>query len=199
MSPTRALRTAASLALGAALVVPLAASTATAKDEPILRLRAFAVDLNDRARTNTIDIVIERWSTPEEASNLKAVFLESGDDKLLSALQKTKPRCGFVRSSTSLAWDIYFARETELPGGGRKIVLASDRPVSMWEARNQGRSVDHQFSLAEIRLPKEGKGEGTAIPYAQLTFNKDTNTLEIENYQREPVRLNEITVLEPKR
>jgi len=27
-----------------------------------------------------------------------------------------------------------------------------------------------------------------------VTFNKEKNTLEIENYQREPVRLNEITV-----
>ena len=193
MSRTRTLRTVASLALGAALVVPMAASTALAKDESILRLRAFAVDLNNRARTNTLDIVIERWSTPEEAANLKAVFVERGEDKLLSALQKTKPRCGFVRTSTSLGWDIFFARETPLPDGGRKIVLASDRPVGMWEARNAGRSMDYQFSLAEIRLPKEGKGQGKAIPYAQLTFNKETNTLEIENYQREPVRLNEIT------
>ena len=194
MSRTSTLRTVASLALGAALVVPMAASTAMAKDESILRLRAFAVDLNNRAQTNTLDIVIERWSTPEESSNLKAVFLERGDDKLLSALQKVKPRCGYVRTSTSLGWDIYFARETPLPDGGRKIVLASDRPVGMWEARNAGRSMDYQFSLAEIRLPKEGKGQGKAIPYAQLTFNKETNTLEIENYQREPVRLNEITV-----
>jgi hypothetical protein len=196
---SRTLRVALSLSLAVALLVPLAASTALAKDESILRLRAFAVDLNNRARTNTIDIVIERWSTPEEASNLKAVLLEKGDDKLLSALQKVKPRCGFVRTSTSLGWDIYFARETPLPDGGRKIVLGSDRPVGMWEARNSGRSMDYQFSLAEIRLPKEGKGQGKAIPYAQLTFNKDTNTLEIENYQREPVRLNEITVIEPKK
>ena len=194
MSRTSTLRTVASWALGAALVVPMAASTAMAKDESILRLRAFAVDLNNRAQTNTLEIVIERWSTPEESSNLKAVFLERGDDKLLSALQKVKPRCGYVRTSTSLGWDIYFARETSLPDGGRKIVLASDRPVGMWEARNAGRSMDYQFSLAEIRLPKEGKGQGKAIPYAQLTFNKETNTLEIENYQREPVRLNEITV-----
>lgn len=195
---TRTLRTALSLALGAALVVPMAASTALAKDESILRLRAFSVDLNNRARTNTIDIVIERWSSPEEASNLKAVLLEKGEDKLLSALQKTKPRCGYVRTSTSLGWDVFFARETPLPDGGRKIVLASDRPVGMWEARNAGRSMDYQFSLAEIRLPKEGKGQGKAIPYAQLTFNKETNTLEIENYQREPVRLNEITIVESK-
>jgi hypothetical protein len=198
MSRTSTLRIAGRLALGAALVVPMAASTAMAKDESILRLRAFAVDLNNRAQTNTLDIVIERWSTDEEASNLKAVFLERGDDKLLSALQKVKPRCGYVRTSTSLGWDISFARETPLPDGGRKIVLASDRPVGVWEARNAGRSMDYQFSLAEIRLPKEGKGQGKAIPYAQLTFNKETNTLEIENYQREPVRLNEITIVESK-
>jgi hypothetical protein len=194
MSRTSTLRTALSLALGAALVVPIAASSALAKEPELLRLRAFSVDLNNRAQTNTIDIVIERWSTPEETASFKATLVERGEDKLLSTLQKTKPRCGFVRTSTSLGWDIFFARETPLPDGGRKIVLASDRPVTMWEARNQGRSMDYQFSLAEIRLPKEGKGQGKAIPYAQLTFNKDTNTLEIENYQREPVRLNEITV-----
>jgi hypothetical protein len=199
MSRKRALHTAVSLALGAALVVPLAASTAVAKEPELLRLRAIAVNLNNAVRTNTIDIVIERWSTDEEVSNLKAVFVEKGDDKLLSALQKIKPRCGFARTSTSLGWDIYFARVTPLPDGGRKIVLGSDRPVGMWEARNSGRSMDYQFSLAEIRLPKEGKGEGKAIPYAQLTFNKETKTLEIENYQREPVRLNEVTVIEPKK
>ncbi len=198
MSRTRALRTAVSLALAAVLAFSLAASTASAKEPELLRLRAFAVDLNNRARTDTVDIVIERWSTPEETSNLKAVFLERGDDKLLSALQKTKPRCGFARTSTSIAWDLYFARETPLPDGGRKIVLASDRPVSMWEARNSGRSMDFQLSLAEIRLGADGKGQGKAITMAKLTFNKETNTLEIENYEREPVRLNEVTIVDSK-
>ena len=199
MDRTRTLRTAASLALGAALGFSLAGSSAFAKEPELVRLRAFAVDLNTRARTGTVDIVIERWSTPQETSNLKAVLLEKGDHELLSALQKTKPRCGYVRSSTSLSWDIYFARETELPSGGRRIVVASDRPVGIWEARNQGRSMDYQFSLAEIRLGSDGRGEGKAIPYAQLTFDKDENTLEIENYQREPVRLNEVTVIEPEK
>ncbi len=197
MSRTRALRTAVvSLALGAALAVPLAVSGAD-KGEA-LRLRAFAVDLNNRARTDTLDIVIERWATPEETKNLQAAFVEGGDDTLLRALQKTKPRCGFVRTTTSLGWDVYFARETPLPDGGRKILLGSDRPVGMWEAQNQGRSMDYQFSLAEIRLGADGKGQGKAISAAKLTFNKETKTLEIENYEREPVRLNQVTVVESK-
>ena len=198
MSRKRPPRPVLSLALGAGLAVVVAASSALAKDPEVLRLRAFAVDLNNGARTNTVDIVIERWSTPEEASNLKAVFTESGGDKLLSALQKVKPRCGFVRTSTSLGWDLYYARETDLPDGGKKIILATDRPVSTWEARNQGRSMDYQFSLAEIRMPATGKGSGKAIPAAKLTLDKKEGTLEIENYQREPVRLNEITVVESR-
>ena len=124
--------------------------------------------------------------------------MEKGGDKLLSALQKVKPRCGYARTSTSLGWDIYFAREVPLPDGGRKISLASDRPVSFWEARNAGRSTDYEFSLAEIRLPADGKGAGKAIKAAKVSFDKEKNTLGIENYQREPVRLNEVTVIEPK-
>jgi len=195
MSRTKKLRIVLSMALGAAVALSVAAAPALAKDPELLRLRAFAVDLNNRTKTNSIDIVIERWSTPEEAAKLKAVFVEGGADKLLSAVQKVKPRCGFVRTSTSLGWDINYARETDLPDGGKKIVLGTDRPVGMWEARNQGRSMDYQFSLAEIHLPATGKGQGKAITAAKLTYDKKDNTLEIENYQREPVRLNEITVV----
>ena len=197
MSPEKARGNAVTLALAVALVVPVASSSAAAAAPEIMRLRAFAVDLNNRAKTNTIDIVIERWSTDEETAVLKAVLVEKGGDKLLSALQQVKPRCGYARTSTSLGWDINFARVMDLPDGGRKISLGSDRPISFWESRNAARSLDYEFSLAEIRLPAEGKGQGKAIKAAMVSFNKEKNTLEIENYQREPVRLNEITVQTP--
>jgi hypothetical protein len=196
MSRTSAFQATLAASLAAALAVPLTSTSAVAKDEKaLLHLRAFAVNTNNRVRTNTLDIVIERWSTPEEVSNLRAVFVEKGAGGLLSALEKVKPRCGFVRTSTSTGWDLYFARETPLPGGGKRIILATNRPVSFWEARDSGRSMDYQFSLAEIHMTADGKGQGKAIPAAKLTYDKDANTLEIENYQREPVRLNEITIV----
>jgi hypothetical protein len=184
-------------ALLAVVAVAMAVPLAAADSPELLRLRAFAVNTNNSLRTRTIHIVIERWSTPEESARLKAVFVESGADELLSALQRVRPRCGYVRTSNSLGWDIWYARETPLSEGGRKIVLATDRPVGMWEASNSGRSMDYQFSLAEMRLPAEGKGQGKAIPAAKLTLDNDGG-LEIENYQAQPVRLNEITVVVPK-
>ncbi len=197
MSGTKVMRTVVSLALGAALAVPVAVRAA---DKPeALRLRAFAVDLNNAARTRTLDIVIERWSTPEEIKNFQAASTEGGDDALLRAIQKTKPRCGYVRTETSIPWDLYLASETPLPGGGRRIVVASDRPVGYWEAFNPSRLNEYKFSLAEIRLGGDGKGEGKAIPYAQMSYDKDTNTFEVENYETLPVRLTQVAVVGPKK
>ena len=195
MSRTRVTKTVVSLALGSALAVPVAVLGA---DKPeALRLRAFAVDLNNNARTTTMDVVIERWSTPDEIKNFKAASVEGGDDALLKALQKTKPRCGYVETESSIPWDIYLATETPLPKGGRKIVVASDRPVSFWEASNPSNLDEYRFSLAEIRLGPDGKGEGKAIPYAELSYDPDTKTFDVGNYEALPVRLSRVTVVKP--
>ena len=179
-----------------ALTLAGAGASLASADEALLRLRAWAINLNNGARTNTVDIVIERWSTPEEIEKLRGVMIEDRT-KLLDAVQKIKPRCGYFRTSNTLGWDVQFAHETQMDDGTRKIVIGTDRPVSFFEARNNPRSRDYEFTLAEIRLPKDGKGkgQGKAIPAAKLTWDKDKNTLEIENYQREPVRLNEIVIV----
>ncbi len=186
--------------LGLALAATVASASAPAPpsaDTP-LRLTAFAVDLNRPgvASTTTLDIVIERWSQEAEVRRLQDVLVEKGGgDPLLSALQKIRPRAGFVRSTNRLGWDIQFARQTVRSDGSRRIVLASDRPMSFWEAAGRPRSSDYEFMLAEIRLDKEGKGEGKLVPAASVKWNQDTRTLEIENYQTQPVRLMQVSVV----
>ena len=183
-------------ALLLALALAIAGAPLASAEDALLRQRAWAVNLNNGARTNTVDIVIERWSTPEEIEKLRGVMIEDRT-KLLDAVQKIKPRCGYFRTSNTLGWDVQFAHETQMDDGTRKIVIGTDRPVSFFEARNNPRSRDYEFTLAEIRLPKDvkGKGQGKAIPAAKLTWDKEKNTLEIENYSREPVRLNEIVIV----
>ena len=72
--------------------------------------------------------------------------------------------------------------------------MATDRPIGMWEARNNPRSATTS-SRSPRSASADGKGQGKAITMAKLGFNKQSNTLEIENYEREPVRLNEITIV----
>jgi hypothetical protein len=176
--------------------IALGAPVAAADDKAVLRLRAFAVNLNSaaRPRTGTLDITIERWSTPEEAARLRGILAEKGPDALLEALQKIKPRAGTIQRTGQLGWDIHFAQQVVASNGSRRIVLATDRPMSFWEAANQPRSADYAFTLAEIRLGPDGKGEGKLVPAAKIDYDKESNTLEIENYDSEPTRLTQVQI-----
>jgi hypothetical protein len=190
-----------------AILAPLVLVVATPSvysdsKNPLLMLRAFAVNMTGvgGATAGTLDIVVERWSTDEEREKLRGVLVEKGGgDALLSAVQHIKPRCGYIRTSRSLGWDIQYCREAPLPDGGRRVILATDRPLSFREARNRPRSIDYQFLLVEMRLNKDGKGEGKLASAAKVSYDKDTQTVEIENYGQEPVRLTQVEVVGPKK
>jgi hypothetical protein len=173
-----------------------AAPGARAADKPVLHLTAFAVDLGGpttRARSGTLDIVINRWSTPQEISNLKAILTEKGADGLLDAFQKMK-EVGHIRTPTSVGWPIHFAQQVT-GSAGRRIIVATDRPMSFWELMNRPRSADYEFLLAEIRIGADGKGQGTLVPAGRIDYDNESNTLEVENYSTEPTRLTEVRVL----
>jgi hypothetical protein len=175
----------------------VAARDTAADDKSALRLRAFGVNLNSPARgsaATTYDINIERWSTPEEAARLKDILAEKGADALLETVQKL-PRVGSIARTGHLGWDIRFAQQIAAAGGGRRIVIATDRPMSFWEASNQPRSADYAFTLAEVRLGPDGKGEGKLVPAAKIEYDQESKTLEIENYNIEPVRLTQVEVV----
>lgn len=169
----------------------------SADDKAVLRLRAFAVNLNSnaRSRAGTLDITIERWSTPEEAARLRDILSEKGADALLEALQKVKPRAGSIQRTGQLGWDVQFAQQVVASNGSRRIIIATDRPLSFFEAANQTRSADYAFTLAEIRLTPDGKGEGKLVPAAKIEYDKESNTLEIENYNIEPTRLTQVEIV----
>jgi hypothetical protein len=141
-----------------------------------------------------IEIVIERWSSQRERDELIATLKEKGGDALLSKLQKM-PRVGYIRDANggSIGWDLHFARERKLEDGGRQIVLATDRPISTWEAFNRPRSSEYDFTLADIRFDGDGKGVGKLAVAAKITTNPKTGVIEIENFASEPVRLTEVT------
>jgi hypothetical protein len=48
--------------------------------------------------------------------------------------------------------------------------------------------------LIEIRLNKDGEGVGKAAMATKITFDKKKNTLELENYSSEPVRLQNVKI-----
>ena len=177
------------LALGLCL-----AAVASAQPAPV-RFDAVAINISNVGRSGlgTLDIRIDRWTTPEELGTLRDALLEKGSDGLLRAMQDVK-KVGSIRSTSGgLGWDIQFAQWTELPGGGHRVVFATDRPMSLAERVNQPRTADYEFLAAEMRIGPDGKGEGKLVPMAKITYNKGSRAIEVENYANEPVRLTKVT------
>jgi hypothetical protein len=159
-----------------------------------LKYNATAINMGDaRANAGRVFIEIERWSTPDERKNLLNVLAQKGPENLLDTLQRAK-KTGYVKLPNTLAWDLRYAFESPLPEGGRRVVLATDRPIGMQEARSNRRTMDYPFTLIEIRFDRNGVGTGKMSVYTKIDMSKDKQTLQLENYDIEPVRLTEVRI-----
>src|SRR4051794_16141994 len=140
----RGLLAAAAAFAMALLSLPLAAQTS---GEPE-RFTALAVNQNGGG-TAPVENAVTRWSTDAERDRLMKALLEKGPDKLLDVLQDM-PKTGFIRQTSSIGWDLRYARRTPLPEGGERVVVGTDRPISGWEAANQPRTIDYPFTVVEL-------------------------------------------------
>jgi hypothetical protein len=181
-------------------VMALSLAAVSSADQPALKLHATAIDVGAvtptgarRGGAGTVDIVVERFTTDEEHARLAAVLREKGNESLLDELQKL-PRAGYIRTPGRLGWDLHYVREVRSSDGGRRIVFASDRPMNFWELWNRPQSADYQFLAGEIRLRPDGKGQGTLVPAARIDYNEGLQTIEVEDYASQPVRLTEVRI-----
>ena len=179
-------------AVAAALLI--FAAPQARSDAALERFTAFAVDLSNtsRGRPSVVDIAINRWSTDAERKALSSALIEKGPDALLEALQKTKS-VGTIKTPDSLGYTLHYAHQVATADGGRRILIATDRPIGFWEARNNPRSLNYPFTLIEMRLDAQGHGQGKMSVATKITVHDDT--VELENYASEAVRLNDIKPL----
>jgi hypothetical protein len=200
--------------VAAALLVWLPARPAALQaDQPTatdkVTITGWALNMSNVATgTNqTIQITIDRWSTPAQRQLLIDTFMQKKQDGLLRELEK-QPRLGRFNfpgymgpdpnNVMRLGTDINYARSVMGEDGGRRIVIITPRVIGFREQTNRPRTYDYPFTLFEMRFDKAGRGEGRMAYGARIDFDKKKNQIALENYSSEPVRLNNL-VLEVKK
>ncbi len=131
---------------------------------------------------------VERWSTEAERTRLTAA-LQKGSDALLDVLRDQRS-VGTIRTPDSLGYDLRYAHQEPGEDGGRRIVIATDRPIGFWEARNQPRSIDYPFTVIQMEIGKDGEGKGT-LSFATKVMPRG-NVIILENFATSPVMLTKI-------
>jgi hypothetical protein len=177
------------LALACAATVLPGVARAQTMGQPE-RYTAVAVNMN-RGASGTVELVVNRWSSDADRDKLMNILLNQGADKLLDALQDM-PRVGYFRSPSSVGIDIHFARRLPGEDGGERVILVTDRRIGFWEAANRPRSIDYPFTVIELRLNKDGEGEGKMSVATKVIADKENNIITLENYDIQPVLLNNV-------
>ena len=174
----------------------LCASSARASDdqkddkkkdsEPLARYTARALHLPS-GEAGQLQIVINRWSTPEERQRLAQALIEGGSKKLADTLGEM-PELGFIRFATTRGYEIRYAREVE-GENGRQVLITADRKLAFVETARRLRTEDYNVGVIELRVDESGKGEGTMAPAVEVGFDAEQSTLTLESYSIEPIRL----------
>ena len=152
------------------------------------RFTAFAVNPEGGA-AGTVQIAVNRWTTDEQRARLVQTLRESGPEALLAALQDV-PELGTIRTPDSLGYPLHYAHQTPREDGGRRIVIATDRPIGFWEAVNRPRTIDYPFTVVQIEMGPDGVGEGKMSVATRILAYQ--NIIELENFAAQPVRLQQV-------
>jgi hypothetical protein len=147
------------------------------------------VNNNLGSGAGTVLMEVTRWSTEAERSRLVNTLLQKGPTALLDELRDNQST-GTIRTPDSLGYDLRFAQQTPTEEGGRRIVLATDRPIGFWEATRRPRTFDYPFTVIQMQIGRDGHGQGT-LSYA-TKIQAHGNTIELENFASSPVMLTEI-------
>ena len=116
-------------------------------------------------RTLNLNIIIDSYTSDEQVREYLVLLQEEGQDALRKVLENTT--VGRIAPVATTGTDLSIAR-VHPTDDGKIIRLVTARPVSFFEAYRGGRSMDYPFTIMELRLDKEGKGEGSIMGGARL-------------------------------
>jgi hypothetical protein len=147
----------------------------------------------------SLKINVSLWTPDAEREKAMAAFKEKGEPQLLEAL-RSAPSHGYIwTASESLGYTLRYAHKSPLPGGGERIVLATERPLGAWSrtawkaAGAQGaQGAEPQLTVIEIRVNARGSGEGKMSLAAKIAADAEGKTIALENYDAAPVLLKQV-------
>jgi hypothetical protein len=137
-------------------------------------------------RSRPFSVIINDYTSAGEVQQLNSAMQSGGQDELLRVLSRMDAGRISIGNNVGVTANAIIATPQE--GGGTRLIVLFQRDISFYELRRGARSENYKFGYAEMYLGRNGRGEGTFIPAAQVRL-KDGNTWEVEDFGAFPARL----------
>jgi hypothetical protein len=166
---------------GTALAGPGAGAAATHPE----RFTGNLVDTLATARASRPFILsVDHYSDAAEIRRFNGVLTGQGLYHLRDELWKQN--AGYLSIGGGLGYPVAAVLSQDTPGG-RTLRVVLNRPEWIGEVQSYARSAKYPFTVLELNLDRNGKGDGLVIGAAKLTMQGDN--LEIKSLGTIPLRL----------
>ena len=145
---------------------------------------AYFMGGRTRVPTRQFRLIVNRYTSQQEVSQLNASLQSGGEDDLLRVLSKMSAGRIEVGTGVGVIANAIIATENE---GRTKLTVLYQRNLGFGELRYGTRSTDYKFGYAELYVGR-GVDEGMLIPAARVRL-KDGTTWEVEDFGTYPARL----------
>ncbi len=201
MSAPAALTNRFVVTIGLLLVLAFAAPAAAQSDE----LETFRGTTTGAVSSEGVELRINvlRWTADEDRGSILSLITPSPGEaagegeELESALQDLQT-VGFIWTGGSLGYALKYAQRTEDEDGGERIVLLTDRPLGQWDRNGPWTGSDGSgpaaaaFTVVELHLDAEDRGEGKMSSGAPIEFNAPGGSVGLADYESSAVHLENV-------
>jgi hypothetical protein len=187
------------LAFALCALAPVA-TPAAAEEMETLRFEANVMAGSGQGghRSTMIEIRVRAWTTEEERQmvldEIKEASAQStrNRNRAVARALRGASRVGSMNLRAQTSWPIRYSRLVEGADGSRRILLATDRPVTFAEAFGNTQAGDFDVTLVELIFDAEGNGRGSLSLGTEVRWNDAEEKLEVTNLTSQPVRLGNV-------
>lgn len=139
---------------------------------------SFGTGRNTRVQSGTFDLIVSGVTPNSDAHDLMKILEEKGQDGLLDEIENKDLGRFSINSRIGPVVNLVMVDEVD---GKTRVIAIFKRWMYYSELRAGSRSLDYPFGVVEMYIdPKTGKGQGTYIGAAQLEWEKNKKTGEME-------------------
>lgn len=145
----------------------------------------YGSGLNTRTITRPFTLIINGKTSAADAARYVGTLERGGQDALMREIDDNDLGRFSLGGSVGVPLN---AVVIDRDGDGTRIRAVFARWIGFGELRRGARSVDYPFGYIDLRIDRNGRGEGTFIPAARIRF-RNANTIEVEDFGTFPGRL----------
>jgi len=157
------------------------------KEKASVRYKAVTM-LPKTARSSPavqLDILVDRLTSDSERMEYLQLLKEKGEEAMLKTLAKVNVGRISTPGQVGVAVAVARVRDTE---GGQRVRLVTTRPVSFLQARRGEMADQFPYTVMDLYLDADGKGNGTVLSALRVFFDDD-GQLQIQGLGGDPVDL----------